>query len=136
MSAMEMASTERAKATGRELPASSKRHRVQRAVLRPPPAQPWKGAAVRLPALLRLQSQPHILRPEVEPRALAQAWPQGEAEATTERRLVAVQKFGLADFVRELKAAVGFLECGTTMKWVRSVSSAVLSERRGVWPAV
>ena len=80
---------------------------------------------MRLPALLRLQCQPHIRRPEVGPRALAQAWPQGEP--TRERRLVSVQKFGLADCVPELKAAVWFLECGTTMKLVRSVSSAVLS---------
>lgn len=113
---------------GRELPASSKRHRVQRAVLRPPPAQAWKGAA------LRLQCQPHVRRPEVEPRALAQAWPQGEL--MKERRLVAVQKLGLTDCVPELKAAVWFLECGTTMKLVRSVSSAVLSEQRAAWPAV
>ena len=133
-SAMEMASTERPKAMGRELPASSKRRRLQRAVLRPPRGQPWKEAASRLPALLRLRCQPHIRRPEVEPRALAQAWPQGEP--TKERRLVVVQAFGLADCVPELKAEVWFLDCGTTMKWVRSVSSAVLSERRGVWRAV
>ena len=126
---MEMASTERPKAMGRELPASSKNRRLQRAVLRPPRGPPWKAAS-RLPTLLRLQCQPHIRRL----RALAQAWPQGDP--TKERRLVVVQEFGLANFVPELKAAVWFLECGTTMKWVRSVSSAVWSERRRVWPAV
>lgn len=63
-----------------------------------------------------------------------QAWPQ--VEPTRERRLVAVLNFGPADFLPELKAAVWFLECGTTMKWVRSVSSAVLSEQRAAWSAV
>lgn len=85
---------------------------------------------MQLPALLRLQCQPHTRRGELEPRALAQA------EPPKERRLVAVQTFGLADFVPELKAAVWFLECGTTMKWVRSVPSAVLSEQRAAWLVV